>query len=178
LDSSADFDLAQMEHALDEARHAFAEDEVPIGALILAWNETRTDATLLSRAHNQCESLRDPTAHAEMLAIREACARVGAGRLDRATLYSTIEPCAMCAGAILHARIERVVFGAPDVKFGAAGSVVDLLTGTDPRVGKFNHRTRVRGGVKLDECAEIMRRFFQGKRPPSSLTDPDTTISR
>jgi tRNA(adenine34) deaminase len=157
-------DDAFMKLALAEADRAFAEDEVPIGAVIVAFDESRGEARLLASAHNRCEAHGDPTAHAELVAIRTACAAVGAVRLDRATLYSTIEPCAMCAGAILHARIERVVFGAHDPKFGAAGSVVDLLSGADPKVGKFNHRVALTAGMLAEASRDLMQRFFQRKR--------------
>lgn len=166
-------DLAHLRLAIDEADRAFAEDEVPIGAILVVENEARSEARVLAAEHNRCEARRDPTAHAELLAIQEACRKVGAGRLDRATLFSTIEPCAMCAGAILHARIERVVFGAHDPKFGAAGSVVDLLTGGDSNIRKFNHRTAVTPGVLADECRERMQRFFQLKRAAAKATSRD-----
>ena len=145
--------------ALEEADRAFAEDEVPIGAVVVVRGE------VVARAHNRCEASTDPTAHAEMVALREAFAAVGAGRLDDATLYVTLEPCAMCAGAILHARVDRVVFGAHDPKFGAAGSVVDLLTGEEQPAGRrFNHRTVVTAGVLADDAKERLRRFFRLKR--------------
>jgi tRNA(adenine34) deaminase len=157
-------DAAFMELALAEADRAFAEDEVPIGAVIVVVDEASGEARVVASERNRCEAAGDPTAHAECLAIRAACRASGAGRLDRATLYSTIEPCAMCAGAILHARIERVVFGAHDPKFGAAGSVVDLLSGADPRVGRFNHQVSVEAGVLASASRDRMQRFFQQKR--------------
>ncbi|MBI3820921.1 MAG: nucleoside deaminase [Planctomycetes bacterium] len=163
--------------AIEEADLAFAEDEVPIGAVIVVKSEDAGTELVVARAHNLCESRNDPTAHAEMLAIRAACDAVGAGRLDRATLYSTIEPCAMCAGAILHARIERVVFGASDAKFGAAGSIVDLLTQADLAGPKFNHVVSVTRGVLLDACRDRMQRFFRVKRMAESaarLSTPKT----
>ena len=158
-------DDAFMKLALAEADRAFAEDEVPIGGGDRCVStKAAARARLLASAHNRCEAHGDPTAHAELVAIRTACAAVGAVRLDRATLYSTIEPCAMCAGAILHARIERVVFGAHDPKFGAAGSVVDLLSGADPKVGKFNHRVALTAGMLAEASRDLMQRFFQRKR--------------
>lgn len=150
--------------ALEEADRAYELDEVPIGAIVVIRSEDGLSESIVGRGRNRCEELKDPTAHAEMFAIREACAAAGAGRLDRATLYSTLEPCAMCAGAILHARIERVVFGAFDTKFGAAGSVVDLLMQSDLTRGKFNHTTEFQSGILLDECRERMQRFFREKR--------------
>ncbi len=158
-----------MELAIEEARAAFAEDEVPIGAVLVVGGR------VVARDHNRCEQDLDPTAHAECLAIRAACRVVGAGRLDDATLYCTLEPCAMCAGAILHARLDRVVFGAHDPKFGAAGSVVDLLDGPSSAGGdgpgpKFNHRSEVVAGVLEAPCRDLLQRFFRAKRaqPPSA----------
>jgi tRNA(adenine34) deaminase len=153
--------------ALEEADAAYREDEVPIGALIVVARDG--DVVVVSRNHNRCEQRSDPTAHAELLAIQDACRAVGAGRLDRATLYSTLEPCAMCAGAILHARIERVVFGAFDVKFGAAGSQIDLLSQQNVPGPRFNHRTAVTTGVRVDECRERMQRFFREKRNAAAM---------
>jgi tRNA(Arg) A34 adenosine deaminase TadA len=151
--------------ALEEADLGFAEDEVPIGAVIAVGE------AVVARAHNRCEALADPTAHAECLAIREACAALGAGRLDGATLYCTIEPCAMCAGAILHARIDRVVFGAHDPKFGAVGSIVNLL---DPRL-RFNHAVAVAAGVLAEPCRDRMQRFFRARRGGASVSDSVST---
>jgi tRNA(adenine34) deaminase len=168
-----------MRLALEQADLAYVEDEVPVGAILVIAGESGEER-IVARAHNRCESLGDPTAHAEMIAIREACHAVKAGRLDRATLFCTLEPCAMCAGAILHARIDRVVFGAADPKFGAAGSVVDLLRGENTNIGRdknwFNHRTEVAGGVLADESAERLRRFFQEKRAAAKAECADTTI--
>jgi tRNA(adenine34) deaminase len=146
-------DVAWMAVALDEARLAAAEAEVPIGAVVVL------DGREVARAHNRPIGLRDPTAHAEVLALRAAADALGAYRLPGATLYSTLEPCAMCVGAALHARIERLVFGARDPKAGAAGSVVDLTA-----VPAFNHALEVCGGVGELEAAELVRAFFRARR--------------
>ncbi|MFN0205655.1 MAG: nucleoside deaminase [Planctomycetota bacterium] len=164
-----------MLRALGEADAAFREDEVPIGAVIVI--DTENGLVAIASNHNRCEQRLDPTAHAEILAIQDACKAAGAGRLDRATLYSTIEPCAMCAGAILHSRIERVVFGAFDTKFGAAGSQTDLLTQSAPNSPKFNHKTAVTPGVLIDACKERMQRFFQQKRRAANAAKSESNES-
>lgn len=142
-----------MRMALDEAELAAREDEVPIGAVITQ------DGRVLAAAHNQREQLRDPTAHAEMIAITQAAAAVGDWRLERCVLYVTLEPCPMCAGAILQARIPTVVYGATDPKAGAVDTLFRLLG--DPRL---NHRCEVFGGVLSNECGSILTRFFQAQR--------------
>jgi tRNA(adenine34) deaminase len=147
-----DDDLMQL--ALDEARAALDHDDVPIGAVVVV------DGTVVARRHNERERLGDPTAHAELLALRDAAAAVGSSRLDGATLVSTLEPCPMCAGAALMARIERVVFGADDMKAGAMGSLYNL--GADPRL---NHEIEVRPRVRAAECAELLTTFFASRRP-------------
>ena len=139
--------------ALDLAREAGACGEVPVGALVVI------DGEVVGRGFNQPVGRRDPTAHAEIVALRDAAAGLGNYRLPGCTLYVTLEPCAMCAGAIMHARVGRVVFGAPDPKTGACGSVVDLFA--EPRL---NHHATVLGGVLLDDCAESLRRFFRARR--------------
>jgi tRNA(adenine34) deaminase len=139
--------------ALDEARACLDWGDVPIGAVVARGEE------ILARAGNQRERLGDPTAHAEILALRVAAEAVGSWRLDGCTLYVTLEPCAMCAGAVVLARIPRVVFGADDPKAGFAGSLGDLLR--DPRL---NHRADVIRGVMVDECGELLRRFFRDRR--------------
>jgi tRNA(adenine34) deaminase len=141
--------------ALEEARRALEWDDVPIGAVV-----TRGD-DVLGAAGNQRERLGDPTAHAEMLALREAAAKVGQWRLDGCTLYVTLEPCAMCSGAVVLARIDRLVFGAADPKGGFAGSLGDLVR--DPRL---NHRVEVTAGLGAEEAAAILREFFQARREP------------
>ena len=139
--------------ALEQARRAEAHGDVPIGAAILR------DGEPLALAGNERELRRDPTAHAEILAIRAAAEALGGWRLPGTTLYVTLEPCAMCAGAIVLARIPTVVVGAPDPKAGAAGSVLDVLA--EPAL---NHRPEVTGGVLGAECAALLREFFAAKR--------------
>jgi tRNA(adenine34) deaminase len=139
--------------ALDLARNAAASGDVPIGAVV-----ARTD-TILATAANRTVRDQDPTAHAELLAIREAAGALGRWRLDDCTLYVTLEPCAMCAGAMVLARLQRVVFGAWDEKAGMAGSIGDLL-----RHPRLNHRLEVRGGVRADEAALLLREFFVSRR--------------
>jgi tRNA(adenine34) deaminase len=142
-----------MRMALAEAEAAFAEDEVPIGAVIV--HEDR----IVAAAHNQREQLRDPTAHAEMVAITQAAQQMESWRLEGCTLYVTLEPCPMCAGAILQARIPTVVYGAPDPKGGAVHTLYQLLS--DPRL---NHRPQIVSGVMVAQCGEILSRFFQVQR--------------
>lgn len=175
MDATIPGDEFWMRIALSEADLAFAEDEVPIGAVIVIATENGPIA--IAQNHNHCEQRLDPTAHAEILAIQDACKAAGSGRLDRATLYSTIEPCAMCAGAILHSRIERVVFGAFDTKFGAAGSQLDLLTQSAPNSPKFNHKTAVVSGVLIEACRERMQRFFQQKRHAANAANAAKNVS-
>ena len=139
--------------AIEQARLAEAHGDVPIGAAILR------DGELLAGAGNERELRRDPTAHAEILAIRAAGEALGGWRLPGTTLYVTLEPCAMCAGAIVLARIPTVVIGAPDPKAGAAGSVLEVLA--EPAL---NHRPEVIGGVRQEECADLLRGFFASRR--------------
>ena len=139
--------------AIERAREAEAHGDVPIGAVVAREGEP------LAAAGNERELRRDPTAHAEVLAIRAAAEALGGWRLPDTTLYVTLEPCAMCAGAIVLARIPEVVYGAPDPKAGAAGSVIDLLA--DPAL---NHRPQVTAGLLEDECAALLREFFASRR--------------
>ena len=139
--------------ALQEAKRAAEIDEVPIGAVVVK------DDEVISKAHNLRETLQDATAHAELLAIKEACEVLGTWRLIGCTLYVTLEPCPMCAGAIILSRVDKLVFGAKDPKGGACGSVVNL-TADD----RFNHRPEVIEGVMAKECGEILKAFFHGKR--------------
>ena len=142
-----------MEVALTEARAAAAAGEVPVGALIVR------DDEVLAASGNRTLREQDPTAHAESIVIRDAAAKLGSWRLERCVLYVTLEPCAMCAGAIVLARIPRVVFGAWDDKAGMAGSVGDLL-----RHPRLNHRPEVLAGVRNAECGALLTQFFQGRR--------------
>jgi tRNA(adenine34) deaminase len=142
-----------MQLALDEARRALAENEVPVGAIVARAGE------VIAAAHNQREQLRDPTAHAELIAIVRAAKALGSWRLEGCTLYATLEPCPMCAGAILQARIPTVVYGAADPKAGAVQSLFQLLG--DERL---NHRCQVVAGVLAGPCAELLSRFFQQQR--------------
>src|SRR5437868_1602682 len=148
------FHVAHMEMALEEARTAAAEDEVPIGAVIVS-----TAAGVIGRAHNQREQLKDPTAHAEMIAITQAAQALGSWRLERCILYVTLEPCPMCAGAIVQARIPVVVYGCTDPKAGACHTLYQITN--DPRL---NHRCQVVGGVLAERCAGVLSAFFAGKR--------------
>lgn len=142
-----------MHAALDHARRATEHGDAPIGAVVSREGE------LLSAAGNERELRGDPTAHAEVLALREAAAVLGGWRLAGCVLYVTLEPCAMCAGAVVLARIPRVVFGAADPKAGACGSVLDVLA--EPRL---NHRPQVQAGLLAEESAELLRRFFAARR--------------
>ncbi|MGA4579556.1 tRNA adenosine(34) deaminase TadA [Limisphaera sp. VF-2] len=150
-----------MGEALRMARRALAADEVPVGAVVVRAGR------IIARAYNQVELLRDATAHAEMLALTQAAAAVGDWRLTDCTLYVTKEPCPMCAGAIVHARLARVVFGAADVKAGAAGTVLNLL-----QFPTFNHRCEVTGGVRAEECRALLQEFFRQKRRESRASAP------
>jgi len=142
-----------MRLALREAQRAPGHEDVPVGCVLAS------DGELIGAAANERELRGDPTAHAELLALREAARRSGGWRLDAAVLYVTLEPCAMCAGAIVLARVPRVVYGAPDPKAGAAGSVLDVLA--EPRL---NHRPQVAGGLLAEESAELLRSFFAARR--------------
>ena len=142
-----------MRLALAEARAALAEEEVPIGAIIVLENR------VIATAHNQREQLHDPTAHAEMIAITQAAAALACWRLDGCTLYATLEPCPMCAGAIVQARIPTVVYGAADPKAGAVRTLFSLLD--DPRL---NHRCQIVPGVLAEPCGQILSQFFQQQR--------------
>ena len=138
-----------MKIALREAQKAFDIEEVPVGAVIVHEGE------IIAKAHNQRELLRDPTAHAEMIAITQAASHLGSWRLEDVTMYVTLEPCAMCGGAMVLARIPRLVFGAWDPKAGAAGSVIDVV-----QHSMLNHRVEVTAGVMENECGAILREFF------------------
>ena len=146
-------DEALMAIALDEARRGLAAGEVPVGAIVVL------DGEIVGRAHNAPITLTDPTAHAEILALRAAAKQRGNYRLTGATLYATMEPCPMCCGAALHARIARVVYGAPDPKAGAVESLYRLLDDA-----RLNHRVATRGGVLAGQAAELLTRFFAARR--------------
>ncbi len=146
-----------METALELAERAPAGGDVPVGAVVLG-----PDGGVLAMAHNRCEVDRDPTAHAEILAIRGAAAALGSTRLEGCTLVVTLEPCAMCAGAIVLGRLARVVLGAWDPKAGACGSVRDVV-----RDSRLNHRVEVVGGVKEEDSAHLLRTFFSMRRQSS-----------
>ena len=143
-----------MELALNEAKKAGQIGEVPVGAILVSENDD-----ILSAAHNQTIKLADPTAHAEILTLRKAALEINNYRLLNTTLYVTVEPCIMCMGAIVHARISRVVFGAPDPKWGAAGSLYNFAA--DDRL---NHRVAITAGVCAEDCRRLMQDFFRAKR--------------
>ncbi len=147
-----------MELALDEARRCLSWGDVPVGAVVAR------DGEALSAAGNQRERVGDPTAHAEILALRAAAKRLGLWRLDGCTVYVTLEPCAMCAGAMVLARIDRLVFGATDPKAGFAGSLGDLV-----REPRLNHRLEVVGGVGAEEASALLREFFAARRGGTDL---------
>ncbi len=157
-----DDDFRFMRAALDQAELAGALGEVPVGAVVVV------DGEIVGAGHNQPIGARDPSAHAEIMALRDAGRRLGNYRLPGATLYVTLEPCAMCSGAILHARVARVVYGARDPKTGAAGSVVDLFAET-----RLNHHAEIVGGVLGEECGGRLSAFFAGRRKPR----PDAATS-
>ncbi|MGI9471599.1 MAG: tRNA adenosine(34) deaminase TadA [Rubripirellula sp.] len=148
-----DFDTHWMTRALEQAMEAITADEVPVGAVIVR------DGEMIAAASNQRETLHDPTAHAEMIAITQAAAAIDDWRLERTTLYVTLEPCIMCSGAIVQSRIPRVVFGAADPKGGAVSSLYHLLE--DQRL---NHQCLVTGGVMAEPCGRVLTEFFQSKR--------------
>jgi tRNA(adenine34) deaminase len=146
-------DIRFMRAALREAARAAREQEVPVGAVVVL------DGRVISRAHNRPILAHDPAAHAEVLALRRAGRKLGNYRLGGCSLYVTIEPCAMCAGAIVHARVKRLVYGASDPKSGACGSALKVLNHS-----KLNHRVEVRKGVLKEECAAVLREFFARRR--------------
>ena len=149
----AELDRQFMQQALDQAKLAAMAGEVPVGAVLVR------DGKIISRGFNQPIGNSDPSAHAEMIALRSAAHIESNYRLPGTTLYVTLEPCIMCAGAMLHARVERVVFGATDSKTGAAGSVLNVFSEK-----QINHQTQVEGGIMDDECGQVLRDFFKGRR--------------
>ena len=151
-----------MGEALRQALKAYSREEVPIGAVIVR------ESRIIARAFNQVEMLKDATAHAEMLAITQAEQVVDDWRLNDCTLYVTKEPCPMCAGAIVHARLQRVVFGAPDPKGGAAGGVMNLL-----QFPTLNHQSEITPGVRVEECRHLLQTFFREQREKKKLEPKD-----
>lgn len=147
----SDYDF--MELALQEAREAYALGEVPIGAVLVM------DGAVIATGHNMRETWHDATAHAEVIAIQKACRKLGRWRLTGATLYVTIEPCPMCAGALVMSRIDRLVYGSPDYKGGAVESLFNIVQND-----ALNHRIEVLSGVRADECSALMREFFRERR--------------
>jgi tRNA(adenine34) deaminase len=146
-------DASFMQEALREARRAADEGEVPVGAVVVK------DGKVIGRGRNQRERLKDPTAHAEMIALTAAAEAVGSWRLDGTSMVVTLEPCPMCAGALVNARVARLVFGTEDPKAGACGTLMDLVNDR-----RLNHRLPVVRGVLRQECAELLRAFFQARR--------------
>lgn len=146
-------DLTHMREALARAKEADARNEVPVGAVVTI------DGDMIAAGHNRSVVDADPSGHAEIVALREACRIVANHRLSGATIYVTLEPCAMCVGAIAQARISRLVFGAYDPKAGAAGSAIDLVGSR-----ALNHRFEINGGVLADECRALLKEFFRARR--------------
>jgi tRNA(adenine34) deaminase len=151
--TQAELDEQYMRLAIEQAHLAAQSGEVPVGAVLVR------DGEVISKAFNKPIANHDPSAHAEMLALREAALAEQNYRIPGSTLYVTLEPCAMCSGAMLHARVGRVVYGAPDPKTGAAGSVLDLFS-----CKQINHQTSVEGGMMAQECGQLLRDFFKGRR--------------
>ena len=151
--TQAELDQQYMHMAIEQAQLAAQSGEVPVGAVLVK------DGQVISKAFNKPIANHDPSAHAEMLALREAALAEENYRIPGSTLYVTLEPCAMCSGAMLHARIDRVVYGASDPKTGAAGSVLDIFASK-----QINHQTSVEGGIMSEECGQLLRDFFKGRR--------------
>lgn len=146
-------DALFMQQALEQARHAWALGEVPVGAVVVK------DGVVIATGYNQPIGKHDPTAHAEIMALRAAATVLGNYRLPGCELYVTLEPCVMCSGAMMHARLARVVFGAPDPKTGACGSVLNLF-----EQNQLNHHTQITGGVLAEECSSLLKEFFAERR--------------
>ena len=149
----AELDRQFMQQAIEQAQMAALAGEVPVGAVLVR------DGQVISKAFNKPITNHDPSAHAEMLALRQAADVEQNYRLPGTTLYVTLEPCTMCAGAMLHARVDRIVYGAPDPKTGAAGSVVDVFASK-----QINHQTSVNGGIMAEECGQLLKTFFKERR--------------
>ena len=156
----ADPDTVWMQEAIAIAKTAALQGEIPVGAIVVH------DGKIIGRGGNQPIARHDPTAHAEIIALREAAASLQNYRLPECSLYVTLEPCCMCAGAIMHARLARLVFGARDAKTGACGSVIDLMQET-----RLNHHTAVTSGVLADECGSLLSTFFSARRRATPLRD-------
>ncbi len=151
--TQTELDQQYMRMAIEQAQLAAQSGEVPVGAVLVR------DGQVISKAFNKPIANHDPSAHAEMLALREVALADENYRIPGSTLYVTLEPCAMCSGAMLHARIDRVVYGAQDPKTGAAGSVLDIFSSK-----QINHQTSVEGGIMSEECGQLLRDFFKGRR--------------
>ena len=149
----AELDRQFMQQAIEQAQLAALAGEVPVGAVLVR------DGRVIAKAFNKPITNHDPSAHAEMLALREAALAEQNYRLPGTTLYVTLEPCTMCAGAMLHARVDRIVFGTPDPKTGAAGSVLDVFA-----MKQINHQTTIEGGMMSEECGQLLRNFFKERR--------------
>jgi tRNA(adenine34) deaminase len=149
----AELDRQFMQQAIEQAQLAALAGEVPVGAVLVR------DGQVIAKAFNKPITNHDPSAHAEMLALREAALAEQNYRLPGTTLYVTLEPCTMCAGAMLHARVDRIVFGTPDPKTGAAGSVIDVFA-----IKQINHQTTIEGGMMSEECGQLLRNFFKERR--------------
>ncbi|WP_114689494.1 tRNA adenosine(34) deaminase TadA [Polynucleobacter necessarius] len=151
--TQAELDRQHMRMAIEQAQLAAQSGEVPVGAVLVK------DGQVIAKAFNRPIANHDPSAHAEMLSLREAALVEENYRIPGSTLYVTLEPCAMCSGAMFHARVDRVVYGAPDPKTGAAGSVLNLFASK-----QINHQTSVEGGIMSEECGQLLRDFFKGRR--------------
>jgi tRNA(adenine34) deaminase len=151
--NQAELDRQFMEQAVEQAKLAALAGEVPVGAVVVR------EGAVIARAFNKPISTHDPSAHAEMLALREASLTEENYRLPGTTLYVTLEPCVMCSGAVLHARVDRIVYGASDPKTGAAGSVLNVFA-----LKQINHQTTVEGGIMAEECGQLLRNFFKERR--------------
>lgn len=158
VDMRSQDDAAWMEQALEQARLAAQAGEVPVGALVIK------DGEIIGKGHNRNLLDHDPTAHAEIVALRDAAKHVGNHRLGGCIVYATIEPCAMCAGALIHARVARLVYGASDPKAGAAGSVLQVLNHPG-----LNHKMEITAGVLVEKCSEILQDFFRRKRERATI---------
>ena len=158
-------DAVWMRQALDQAHNAWALGEVPVGAVVVK------DGQVIATGFNQPIGTHDPTAHAEIMALRAAASILGNYRLPGCELYVTLEPCAMCSGAMIHARLSRVVFGASDPKTGACGSIVNLF-----EQNQFNHHTQLTGGVMAQECGALLKDFFAERRKAAQAAKPDGSI--